>query len=501
VSVAVRRSEAAPASRRERLAGALRAVPRGFWLCFVVGAVNACVWAVVTPSFQVPDEVVHAGYVQYVAETGRIPRPIDTVAGHMNPSDDEGFAASLVPFSYSGKPDWIQAHDREAQHRLDTEPLSRKKEEGAGAAATYPPLYYVLEAIPYKVASAGNFYDRLLAMRLFSALFAGFTAAFCFLFVRELVPGSPWAWPVAGLAVAFQPLMAFVSGGVNAEALLYAASAALFYAMARAFRRGLTPRSGAAISAALTVALLAKGTALGFIPAIVAGLALMVLLAARSERGRALRGGATALAVGALPYLGWLVLSATVYDRPAAAATSGIGSAAQGVTLAQQLNYAWQLYFPRLPFMNDQLGGWPLHDIWFTGFLGRLGYNQYQFPVRFEDLAWWGFIALLVLVVVALVRGRRVVRRRWAEALTYLLMIGAIMGAVGIAVFRLSAPGQPVAQARYLLPLLAVWAGGGALAVKAPGRRFGPALGAFAVVAFAAWNFAAIMLTLGRYYA
>jgi 4-amino-4-deoxy-L-arabinose transferase-like glycosyltransferase len=483
------------------VAAGLRAVPRGFWWCFLVGTVNACVWAVVTPSFQVPDEIVHAGYVQYVAETGRIPRPIDTVAGHTNPSDDLGYAASLLPFSYSGKPDWIKAHDRAGQHALSTRRLSRKKEEGAGAAANYPPLYYVLEAIPYRVASAGNFYTRLLAMRLFSALFAGFTAAFCFLFVRELVPGSPWAWIAAGTAVAFQPLMAFVSGGVNAEALLYASSAALFYAVARAFRRGLTPRTGAAMGAALTVALLSKGTALGFVPAMVVVLALMLLLVVRSERMRALRGAATAVAVGAIPFIGWLVLSSTLYDRATGAATSGLASAAPGVKLTQQIGYAWQLYLPRLPFMNDQFGNWPLHDIWFTGFLGRLGYNQYEFPKGFENVAWWGFVALLVLVIVALVRNRAALRRRWPEALAYITMTGAIMAAVGIAVFRLSPPGQPVAQARYLLPLLAIYAGAIGLAARAGGRRLGPAIAAFIVVAAAAHNFAAIMLTLGRYYA
>jgi hypothetical protein len=151
--------------------------------------------------------------------------------------------------------------------------------------------------------------------------------------------------------------------------------------------------------------------------------------------------------------------------------------------------------------MSDQLYGWPLHDIWFTGFLGRLGYNQYELPAKFEDAAGLGFIALLVLVIVALVRWRGALRRRWAEAVAYVAMIGAIMGAVGIAVFRLSAPGMPVAQARYLLPLLAIYAGGIALAVRAPGRRWGPALAAFVVVGVVAWNFAAIMATLGRYYA
>jgi hypothetical protein len=59
----------------------------------------------------------------------------------------------------------------------------------------------------------------------------------------------------------------------------------------------------------------------------------------------------------------------------------------------------------------------------------------------------------------------------------------------------------PITQSRYLLPLLPLYAGLIALAARAPGRRFGPALAALIVVAAAAHNFAAIILTLQRYYA
>jgi 4-amino-4-deoxy-L-arabinose transferase-like glycosyltransferase len=114
-------------------------------------------------------------------------------------------------------------------------------------AASEPPVYYALQTIPYALASSGSLLDRLALMRLLSALIAGVTALFCYLFVREAVPGVRWAWTVGGLSVALMPLLGFMSGAVNPDAMLYAVCAALFYALARAFRRGLTLRLAVAI--------------------------------------------------------------------------------------------------------------------------------------------------------------------------------------------------------------------------------------------------------------
>ncbi len=476
------------------------AVPRGFWACFVIAFVNACVWAVVTPSFQVPDEVPHIGYVQYLAETGRVPRPMDTQAGHFDPSQEELAAMAGVPFSYQGTPSWDPQNDRGVQKALSGK-LDRKHEAAAGAAANYPPLYYALEAIPYRVFEGGSFFDRLLAMRIFSALFAGFTAGFCFLFARELFPGSRWAALAGGLAVAFQPLMSFVSGGVNPEALLYAASAALFFAVARTLRRGLTMRRALGIGAALAVALLAKGTAFGFVPGVILALALMIWCERKQSLRPLLKPAIAAVALGVVPFLAWLVFGKIFFDRPAGTATAGLSATtASGGGINAQLSYVWQLYLPRLPFMHDLIAFNVPRIIWFDGFVGRLGYSSYAFPQWVNNLALWIAGGLVALAGVAIVRFRAAVRARWMEVLVYFTMCAGVMGAVGLAIYRLSSFGAPVAQARYLLPLIPVYAALIALASRAGGRRFGPAIAAAIVVTMSAHGFAAVMLSIHQYY-
>jgi 4-amino-4-deoxy-L-arabinose transferase-like glycosyltransferase len=439
------------------------------------------------------------GYVQYLAETGRIPRPIDTRPGEFDLSQEEETVLRDVPFSYTGNPTWRSQDDRALQHALAGS-LGRKHEEGAGAAAPYPPLYYALEAIPYKVFSGTSFLDRLLAMRIFSALFAGLTAGFCFLFVRELLPGSPWAAVAAGIAVAFNPLTAFVSGGVNPEALLYAASAAIFWAVARAFRRGLTVARGVGIGCALGVALLTKGTALGFVPGVVVGLAILIWRAAPERRTQALKASGAAVALGALPFLAWLALGTAIYNRSTGTATAGLAHAPVDNGIRVQISYVWQLYLPRLPFMNQLMPFSVPKQIWFEGFVGRFGYNEYDFPGWFNSVALGVMGGLVVLAGTALAHARTAIRRRWREGVAYAALVGGILLSVGIGVYRLSTFGSPVAQARYLLPLLAIYALIIGLAVRALGPRFGPAVGAALAVVVTAHNFAAILLTLSRYY-
>src|SRR5271156_835893 len=60
-----------------RLLGApgrmLRRVPRAAWACAIIATLSAACWSLVTPPFQAPDEPSHFAYVQYLAETGRLP--------------------------------------------------------------------------------------------------------------------------------------------------------------------------------------------------------------------------------------------------------------------------------------------------------------------------------------------------------------------------------------------------------------------------------------------
>lgn len=484
----------------------LSAVPRAALVCAAIAAVNGACWAAITPTFWVPDEVSHVGYAQHIAETGRLPSdPGDDVAEAPGPSDEQNFLSQGLPFSVEGRPSWSPARDEQFKRDLEQEGLDRSRLGEALAAGVHPPLYYLAEAVPYRLAQERTLLDRVMTMRLLSALFAGVTVLFTFLFLRELLPRSPWAWTVGGLVTAFQPVLGFLAGGVNNDNLAFAASAALFYGIARAFHRGLGFAEGAVIGGAVAAGVLTKSSAIALLPGVAFALVALLWRAPPHARRRALLAAGVAVAAAALPWLAWIIyLRSVVGAGPAPAAGLASDSVNSGLTnVREQVGYVWQAFLPRLPFMADQFPYYPPWEVYFKGFIGRFGWFQYGFPA-----AWyWG--AAAVLVPIAALAGLAVARARWlkgrwSEVLSYALMAASLGLALELVSYRYHEVVNQSAffeQARYLFPLLPLYAAVVALAVKGAGPRWGPRVGAFLVVLAMGHSLFSQLITISRFYA
>jgi len=475
--------------------------PRAMWGCALVAVLSAWVWSVATPTFQPPDEFLHIGYVQYLGETGKIPRPV-TRYGAQLPSAELGRALTGVPFTQQGVPTWNK-RGSDALHRELDGGLSRKQESGAGAAANNPPLYYLVEAVPYVATKSANLFDRILVMRLFSSLFAGVTAALTFLFLRELMPGTPWAWTVGALAVALQPLHGFVAGAVNPDSLLWAACAGVFLAVARILRRGLTPLRALGLGIALSAGLLTKGAMYGMVPGAILALGFGMWRLLRSERRAALITGAIAVATAALPFVAWLAVKHGFYGDSHTFSTTTTGNVSvggHGFDLHKELSYVWQLYLPRLPFENDLFRGFPLWDVFFQGFVGRFGHFFFGFPLWVSYLALGVAAALVGLAGRALWLGRAALRRLLPQIACCVAMVGGVALVVGIAGFQFQEREHlGFAQTRYLLLLLPLYGALVALAARGAGR-WGRPVGVGLVGLFAAHDLFAVLLTVAHYY-
>jgi 4-amino-4-deoxy-L-arabinose transferase-like glycosyltransferase len=503
--------EAAPPRRRRPLAG----LPTALWVCAAIAFLNGAVWALLTPPFQPPDEASHLGYAQWIAETGRPPDPLSTNTARFKGresifSEEEIYLGEAVRFSVTGLPSWSERDDRHLRRQL-SRPVNRKAETAASVAANNPPLYYYLAAIPYRATSWASFPDRLFAMRLLNALLGAITVAFCFLFVRELLPGSPWAWTVGALAVAFQPMFGHISGAVHNDSLLYTAGAGLLYLLAVCLRRGLTPGRGVAVGAVILIGVLGKQTMVALIPAAVVALAIAVWRAQPERRREAVRGAAVAAGVVALPALAWLAVNNLLLDR-SAAVTGDITNPGLGkqVSWLEQLSYLWQFFLPRLPFMTDQFAGsseyiypaYGLWDVYVQGFIGRFGQFEYGFPMWANWVALGIFVAVIALAVSAVVSHRDAVRRRLPQLAMAGAAISGLLLVIAVISYRYRAKnGVPFEQARYVLPLLPLYAALVAVAARGAGRRWGPAVGAFLVVLAMGHSLFAMLLTVDRYYA
>jgi 4-amino-4-deoxy-L-arabinose transferase-like glycosyltransferase len=448
----------------------------------------------------VPDEPEHVAYVKQLAETGRRP----TGSGGFS-LEESAALQDLYLQTVAEEPEYQTISSRAQQEKLEHDltasegPPERGQEYG-GVAASQPPLYYALEAIPWWLGTGGTLLDRIELMRLMSALFAGITALFTFLFVRETLPRAPWAWTVGGLGVALVPLLGFMSGAVNPDSMLYAVTAAVFYTLARAFRRGLTRTSAVALGALTAVGLLTKLNFVGVAPGVLVGLIMLSRRAARADGRAAYLSLVIALAIALSPVALYVVANVTS-GMPAFGIVSSAISIVRG-SLWGELSYIWQFYLPRLPGMHTDFGGiFTTRQVWFDWYVGLYGWLDTPFPGWVDDLALIPAGAIAVLCARELLARRRSLRTRATELAVYSLIAVGLSALIGAdSYLRFPTLNAEYAQVRYLLPLLPLLGLILALGARGAGRRWGPVVGATILVLFAAHDVFSQLQVIARFY-
>jgi 4-amino-4-deoxy-L-arabinose transferase-like glycosyltransferase len=482
----------------------LRRVPTAAWLCALVACLNASAWSIITPPFEVPDEQSHFAYVEELARLHRLPS-----SGMQRYASDEQEALDDVEaWRINLQPEQHALASRAQQRKLERDLAAAAKVStpgvgDAGAAANEPPLYYALQTIPYELGASGGVLAQLALMRLLSALMAGVTVLFTFLFVRETLPSVPRAWTVAGLAVAFGPMLGFISGAVNPESMLCAVSAAVFYCAARAFRRGLTPWLAIAIGTLTAAGLLTKLNFIGLVPGV---LLVLALAAVRSSRTlgvrRAARALAPALALAAVPVCAYAAINALSHHRALGLVSGVLASSAGHRSLLGEASYIWQLYLPRLPGMRvDFPDISPIRNLWFNGLVGDYGFEDTFFPRWVDNVALIPALTLAALCARELWAHAAALRQRLAELGAYLAMALGLLLLIGASSY-LSFPAEAAAfpEPRYLLPLTPLFGAALALAERGSGRRWGASAGALIVVLFFAHDIFSQLQVIGRYY-
>jgi hypothetical protein len=479
--------------------GALRRVPAAAWLCSAVACLSAATWSVVSPPFEVADEPEHVAYVVQLA-AGRLP----SSTGEFSPEEAVALEDThLQEVAEEPEDQTISTTAQQEKLERDLQQVKSMPENGgdyAGVAASEPPLYYALEVIPFSLGADGTLLARIQLMRLLSALMGGVTALFTFLFIREALPRVGWAWGVGGLGAALVPLFGLTSGAVTPDSMLFTVSAALFFLLARGFRRGLTRARALTLGAVIAVGLMTKLNFIGVAPGALLGLAVLSVRAARTLGRAAYVSLAMAVALALSP--------AVVYvagHLATGASAFGIVSAAYSATprsLPSELSYIWQMYLPRLPGMRDDFPGLftPL-QFWFNGYVGLLGWLDTTFP------AWVYQVALVPAGLIAglCIRGaivcRATLRPQLAELAVYCAIAAGLMLLVGAdSYITFPKTGAEYAQFRYMLPLIPLLGAVLALAARGAGERWGPVVGALIVMLFLGHDLFSQLQEIARYY-
>jgi hypothetical protein len=226
-------------------------------------------------------------------------------------------------------------------------------------------------------------------------------------------------------------------------------------------------------------------------------------LAGPSQRRRVALALGAAAAVGVVPLLAWVAITHAIHGGAGggggASGPAATGGVRVGSELHKEIGYVWQLYLPRLPFMNDQFLGYsPLWVVWFQGFVGRFGYFFYTVPEWVSRVG--AGVAVVVTALAASALWRWSERIRLSEFAVYVAMVLSVLVVVGVAGFQFrERENLPFEQTRYLFLLLPLYGALVAVAVRAAGR-FGRALAIVLVAFFAAHELFAVLFNVAVYY-
>jgi 4-amino-4-deoxy-L-arabinose transferase-like glycosyltransferase len=452
-------------------------------LLAAVGIVGVA-WALLAPPFQSPDENSHFGYAQFVSERFELPgktgRPIfsreQLLAQDRSNSDQTAAVAAT-------KPEWSKkAYERWQAAERKLPDSARGDGGGPNPASTNPPLYYLYEAPAYLVASGGDIFDRLYAMRIWSVLLLLVTTVAAWLLAGELF-GPVRSLQLTAAAVAgLQPMVTFISASVTPDGMLFALWSLAFWLGVRILKRGLRLPDAVALFAVVGLAVVTKATSYALLPAALCVLAVGTARLQGARRRTALALCAAALLGFVVPVGAWLA-SARALDRPAVNEVN----AAPGRTLptvtsfnVRELgSYIWQFYLPRLPF-EKRFGGMPnlpVWNIWLKGGWGRFGWLEVKFPPIVYALLAAFTVAVLAGAALALVRSLPAID--WALAAFFAIAALALLTGLHWTEFRtLVGESGPFNQGRYLLPLISLMGCATASAITVlPARRRGAAVG------------------------
>jgi 4-amino-4-deoxy-L-arabinose transferase-like glycosyltransferase len=497
--------ETSPIKRRAWLRAQARRVPQAGYAIAVAAFAVTLAWSLLTPPFQVPDETSHIAYVQYLAETGDLPTEVAGTAAFAPEENDLlgalGFARVI------GRPTEKVLTTAASEKYLRTVEGKLGAPTGNGNvanASSNPPLYYLLQAPVYLATSSSSLLTQIVAMRLLSVLFTTLTVLLAYLFLRELMPGSPGTWVLGGLACAFQPILGFIGSGVTPDSLLFLCGTGLLLYSARILRRGLTMRRAVVLALFALAGLLTKPVFMALLPAA----CLAVLFAWRKQGRAATRPALTAAALVLAPMVVYTVAASVALDHPyfgvasdVASTSAGGGAGGTSTSPMRALSFVFQLFVARPPFLTDLVPGFPLKDLWVTGFVGVFGWLDYGFARPQVDFAMRLLVITGLLGLVALFRPRRSVRQHLPLTLVLLTALAGVLAAVGLTDYQASITNAPrFEQARYLLPLIALYGGLFALAGKGLGSRLVRLILPALWVLVSLHTVAAVILTTDRFY-
>lgn len=509
-----------PGGRLPRFGGRIalrrwaRAVPTPLALILVAGALQSVAWDVAVPAFQGPDESAHYAYVQYLAETGNLPRvPPPAEIARVPGSTEEQDALTWLNLrpvirNFLQTPAWSSV-DLSLWHQVERSMPHGSRANGAefNQLAKNPPLYYAVMAIPYRMLVWLPVLKRVFVLRLFNALFYLATIALVWLIAGEVFGRVRWKQTLAAGAVALEPQLSFLSAIINADTLLVTLTCGFLLAALRLVRRGPSLARVLWVTGLASAAVLTHGRGLVTLPVLILALVVAWVRHRPAARQSLILAAASAATIG-VAFLGYVLFGkgpgskSALYGGQVTELNSG-----RGFNLGRFLSTVYQFYLPPLPSIPKRIGprsGYGYRQVFIESFYGSFGSEDTGLAPRLYDAIQVVSALGLVGLYTAIVVRWRQVRRSWPVVVVMLALLVVTIGFLHYVSYRaLLANGgrQPLIVGRYLLPMIPLFGVVIAFVAGTLPRRWGPLLGAAILAAGALLSLTGIGVTIARYYA
>lgn len=413
------------------------------WLVVVLAFVllKQLMWLAALPLWQSPDEPAHFHYVQYLAETGRLPRfdrsrPTNVSSPEVAYTETHALL-NHAAFHTDHRPVTGTASVAPGEARLRQPPPLERLNDGNSTAAPYPPAYYGLAAAVYRLFGDSDILTRVFAVRSLSIAFVLGTVVLAWLLAGELWPG-PRIRAAFALVVGCQPMLAMMGVSVNNDAMLVMSGSALAWLLLRTWRVAPGVLSGVAMGLCLGVAWLTKPQGMVLAPFIP-----MITAMFTWQQGR--------------PWLGWVRAMAGV----------AIGTAMLAGPWLWHLQQTYGTFLPALGGLSPvpmttlprylaehvlQPGLSRTHTVWVEQYWATFGWLD----TRTSDLAYRIVEAFAWVGAFGAWRAARQCPGRLRSVLAgCLLLTAGFLVALYAAEYQVvRGTGIPMLQGRYLLPVL-----------------------------------------------
>lgn len=195
-------------------------------LILFVSLIKEVIFSAVIPMWHTPDEQAHFAQVAYFSEFGKMPHYPDDlnkeilISEKLLGTERNEQGVNKFTFHPEYRIEYTNSLIGKYEEEIRNLPKSYRTELVKQESANYPPLYYLLSSIAYRLFYDGSIIDRVFLARALPVFMSVGIVWVSFLLAKHLFPKNSVYQATLPLMVSFHPMLSFVGAGINSDNLM-----------------------------------------------------------------------------------------------------------------------------------------------------------------------------------------------------------------------------------------------------------------------------------------